>query len=100
MKPQELSRRQSKYTARSVPQGERVATSAMIASLDAEGRDTIAAPFGHALVDIAKTREDIVGLTADLSKYTDLHVFAKAYPDRFYQMGMACRSRSSARCPV
>ncbi|WP_081780702.1 transketolase family protein [Sulfitobacter sp. 20_GPM-1509m] len=89
MKPQELSRRQSKYTARSVPQGERVATSAMIASLDAEGRDTIAAPFGHALVDIAKTREDIVGLTADLSKYTDLHVFAKAYPDRFYQMGMA-----------
>lgn len=89
MKPQELSRRQSKYTARSVPQGERVATSAMIASLDAEGRDTIAAPFGHALVDLAKTREDIVGLTADLSKYTDLHVFAKAYPDRFYQMGMA-----------
>ncbi len=89
MKPQELSRRQSKYTARKVAQGERVATSAMIASLDAEGRETIAAPFGHALVDLAKTREDIVGLTADLSKYTDLHVFAKAYPDRFYQMGMA-----------
>jgi transketolase len=28
-------------------------------------------------------------MTADLAKYTDLHVFAQAYPDRFYQMGMA-----------
>jgi transketolase len=36
-----------------------------------------------------KAGTDIVGLTADLSKYTDLHVFANAYPDRFYQMGMA-----------
>jgi transketolase len=30
-----------------------------------------------------------VGLTADLSKYTDLHLFAQAYPERFFQMGMA-----------
>ena len=89
MSEQALSRRQSKHVARKAPDGERQATSAMIASLDAEGRETIAAPFGYALVDLAKTREDIVGLTADLSKYTDLHVFAKAYPDRFYQMGMA-----------
>ena len=84
------SRRKSKYTPRRVPEGaDRVATSAMIASLDAEGRDTIAAPFGHALVDLANTRDDIVGLSADLSKYTDLHIFAEAHPDRFYQMGMA-----------
>jgi transketolase len=92
MSDAELSRRKSKYTPRRVPvsaDGSALTTSAMIASLDAEGRETIAAPFGHALVDLAKTREDIVGLTADLSKYTDLHVFAKAYPDRFYQMGMA-----------
>ncbi|MGB1388840.1 MAG: transketolase family protein, partial [Paracoccaceae bacterium] len=82
------SRRKDKYAPRNVPQG-KLATSAMIASLDAEGRKTIAAPFGHALVDMAKTRDDIVGLSADLSKYTDLHVFSEAYPDRFYQMGMA-----------
>ena len=37
----------------------------------------------------AESRPEIVGLTADLAKYTDLHVFAKAHPDRFYQMGMA-----------
>jgi len=83
------SRRKSKYSPRTPASGERVATSAMIASLDAEGRETIAAPFGHALADLARSREDIVGLSADLSKYTDLHVFAEAYPDRFYQMGMA-----------
>ncbi len=28
-------------------------------------------------------------MTADLSKYTDLHIFAQAHPGRFYQMGMA-----------
>ncbi|MCB2054494.1 MAG: transketolase family protein [Geminicoccaceae bacterium] len=64
-------------------------TSAMIASLDAEGRPTIAAPFGHALADLACERPAIVGLSADLAKYTDLDVFARAHPDRFYQMGMA-----------
>ena len=84
------SRRKSKYTPRSRASGaDAVRTSAMIASLDAEGRETITAPFGHALVDLAKTRADIIGLSADLSKYTDLHIFAQAYPERFYQMGMA-----------
>lgn len=67
----------------------RLTTSAMIASLAEEGQATRAAPFGHALVRLAQSRPDIVGLSADLAKYTDLHVFAKACPDRFYQMGMA-----------
>lgn len=80
--------RARKYEPRKAPDT-KVATSAMIASLAAEGYDTVAAPFGHALFEAAKTNDKIVGLTADLSKYTDLHVFAKAYPDRFYQMGMA-----------
>jgi hypothetical protein len=38
---------------------------------------------------LAAERPEVVGLTADLAKYTDLHVFAQAYPERFYQMGMA-----------
>ncbi|MPQ95565.1 transketolase family protein [Thioclava sp. JE_KL1] len=80
--------RARKYEPRRVPET-KVATSAMIASLAAEGYDTVAAPFGHALVEAAKDDARIVGLTADLAKYTDLHVFAQAYPDRFYQMGMA-----------
>ncbi len=87
-----LASMKRKYEPRKVqlgPDGERIATSAMIASLAAEGYDTIAAPFGEALVEVARTDERIVGLTADLAKYTDLHVFAKAMPERFYQMGMA-----------
>ncbi|RZJ09836.1 MAG: transketolase family protein, partial [Haliea sp.] len=31
----------------------------------------------------------VVGLTADLGKYPDMHIFAQAHPERFYQMGMA-----------
>lgn len=67
----------------------RLKTSAMIASIAAEGQRTKPAPFGHALTALAKDRQEIVGMTADLGKYTDLHIFAQAYPDRFYQMGMA-----------
>ncbi|MFO1070529.1 MAG: transketolase C-terminal domain-containing protein [Geminicoccaceae bacterium] len=69
--------------------GQRLTTSAMIASLAAPGQRTRAAPFGHALVEAAQARPEIVGMTADLGKYTDLHVFAAAMPERFYQMGMA-----------
>jgi transketolase len=67
----------------------RLTTSAMIASIAAEGQRVKAAPFGKALVEYAADRPEIVGMTADLAKYTDLHLFAQAYPDRFYQMGMA-----------
>jgi transketolase len=67
----------------------RLKTSAMIASIAAEGQRTRGAPFGHALAKLAEERPDIVGMTADLAKYTDLHVFASAFPERFYQMGMA-----------
>ena len=67
----------------------RLTTSAMIASIAGEGQRTRGAPFGHALVKLAEERPDIVGMTADLAKYTDLHIFAQAYPERFFQMGMA-----------
>lgn len=71
------------------PARKRLTTSAMIASLAAPGQRTRPAPFGHALAALAERRPEIVGLTADLAKYTDLHVFAQRHPDRFYQMGMA-----------
>jgi transketolase len=34
-------------------------------------------------------KPEIVGMTADLGKYTDLHLFGQAYPERYFQMGMA-----------
>ncbi|HEY9573025.1 MAG TPA: transketolase C-terminal domain-containing protein, partial [Pusillimonas sp.] len=43
----------------------------------------------HALAALAEQRSEIVGMTADLAKYTDLHIFAQKHPARFFQMGMA-----------
>lgn len=67
----------------------RLTTSAMIASIATEGQPVQSAPFGHALAQLAQERRDVVGMSADLAKYTDIHIFAKAYPHRFFQMGMA-----------
>jgi transketolase len=67
----------------------KLTTSAMIASIASEGQRTAPAPFGHALVAAAQQHPEIVGMTADLGKYTDLHIFQKAFPERYYQMGMA-----------
>jgi transketolase len=67
----------------------RLKTSAMIASIATEGQATRSAPFGHALVELARSKANVIGMTADLGKYTDLHLFAKAFPERYYQMGMA-----------
>jgi transketolase len=59
---------------------------------------TAPAPFGHALVRAAEKDPRIVGLTADLGKYTDIHVFAEKFPQRFFQMGMAEQSLVGAAC--
>jgi transketolase len=64
-------------------------TSAMIASIAEPGQKTAAAPFGHALVALAEQNPQIVGLSADLAKYTDMHIFRDRYPERFFQVGMA-----------
>ncbi|RWC47914.1 MAG: transketolase family protein [Mesorhizobium sp.] len=53
------------------------------------GKRSIQAPFGAALVKLASDHDDIVGLTADLGKYTDIMPFAAAYPDRYFNVGMA-----------
>jgi len=60
--------------------------------------NTAMAPFGHALVRAAEKNSRIVGLTADLGKYTDIHVFAEKFPTRFFQMGMAEQSLVGCAC--
>jgi transketolase len=47
------------------------------------------APFGEALVALGAQRPDVVVLSADLAKYTDVAPFAEAFPERFFQVGMA-----------
>lgn len=56
---------------------------------DAAGHRLVEAPFGHALAALGRNRPDIVGLTADLGKYTDILPFRDAFPDRFFNVGMA-----------
>ena len=45
--------------------------------------------YGDALVSLGKKRNDVVVLDADLSGSTKTSKFAKAYPDRFFNMGIA-----------
>ncbi len=67
----------------------RAKTSAMIASIAEPGQKTASAPFGHALVALAEQYPTVVGLSADLAKYTDMHIFRDRFPERFFQVGMA-----------
>jgi transketolase len=54
-----------------------------------EGAESVEKPFGQALVEVARHRSDVVALTADLGKYTDMDLFAQEFPARFFQVGMA-----------
>ena len=45
--------------------------------------------FGRALVELGRDDTDVVALTADLAEAVKVHWFAEAYPDRFFQMGIA-----------
>ena len=67
----------------------RAKTSAMIASIADAGQKTAPAPLGHALVKLAEQNPKVVGLSADLAKYTDMHIFRDRFPERFFQVGMA-----------
>src|SRR5262249_18021262 len=45
--------------------------------------------FGRALVELGRENKDVVALDADLSKSTYTHFFAKEFPDRFIECGIA-----------
>ena len=45
--------------------------------------------FGQALVDLGRKDKNVVALDADLSKSTYTHLFAKEFPDRFIECGIA-----------
>lgn len=45
--------------------------------------------YGKALIELGKTNPNIVVLDADLSVSTKTSVFAKEFPDRFFDMGIA-----------
>lgn len=45
--------------------------------------------YGNAIVELGKMNKDVVALDADLSKSTMSCMFQEAYPDRFFEMGIA-----------
>ncbi len=49
----------------------------------------VQAPFADALLAAASEHPELVVLSADLSKYTDIVPFAERHPERFFQVGMA-----------
>jgi transketolase len=51
--------------------------------------------YGEALVEAGKTNKDIVVLEADLSKSTMSALFKDAFPDRFFEMGIAEQNMTS-----
>ncbi len=51
--------------------------------------EPIRAGFGRGLVEAARRSEDVVGICADLTDSTKMGDFAKAFPERFIEAGIA-----------
>ena len=50
---------------------------------------TVLKPYGHALVELARQRPEIVCLSGDLTRQCEIDLFQAAFPDRFIHAGMA-----------
>ena len=46
-------------------------------------------PYGRALVELARTREEILCLSGDLTRQTEIDLFQDEFPERFIHAGMA-----------
>ena len=46
-------------------------------------------PYGRALVDLARRRVDVLCLSGDLTKQTEVDLFQAEFPERFIHGGMA-----------
>lgn len=57
--------------------------------IDVVGKQSELAPFGTELAALGRERPEIVGLTADMGRYSDILPFRDAHPDRFFNVGMA-----------
>ncbi|HEY1822009.1 MAG TPA: transketolase C-terminal domain-containing protein [Trebonia sp.] len=50
---------------------------------------TVIKPYGRALVDLARERTEILCLTGDLTRQTEVDLFQEQLPERFIHAGMA-----------
>ena len=68
-----------------------MSTTTRIAPLAVGGAQAVATrvAYGEALLELGGERDDIVVLDADLSGSTKTKAFGRAYPERFFNMGVA-----------
>ena len=57
------------------------------------------AAFGSALVELGAERDDFIVMDADLAAATQTGKFKKAYPERFYNCGIAEQNMVSIAIP-
>jgi transketolase len=50
---------------------------------------TVLKPYGRALVDLARQRPEVLCLSGDLSRQTEIDLFQEQFPERFIHAGMA-----------
>ncbi|WP_341996720.1 transketolase family protein [Microbacterium sp. LWH7-1.2] len=46
-------------------------------------------PYGRALVELAERRDDVICLSGDLTRQTEIDLFQERFPERFVHAGMA-----------
>ncbi|MEM3444954.1 MAG: transketolase family protein [Thermoplasmata archaeon] len=52
-------------------------------------KESLRDAYGKALVELGRERKEVVVLDADLSSSTKTSLFARAFPDRFFNLGIA-----------
>jgi transketolase len=57
--------------------------------IEVPDRVTELAPFGNELAALGEERPEVVALTADMARYSDILPFKEAHPERFFNVGMA-----------
>ena len=57
--------------------------------LNKSKKPTYSKAFGDAIVNIAKNNKNVVAITAAMTEGTGLNKFAKLYPNRFFDVGIA-----------
>ena len=57
--------------------------------MDFENKKATRQSYGEALVEIGRENNNVVVLDADLAGATKTNIFAKEFPERFFDMGIA-----------
>jgi len=61
----------------------------MLKDIQSTGKKDTRSGFGDGIVEVARTNENVVALTADLAGSMKLQQFIKEFPERFIQCGIA-----------